>query len=84
MTNNKVYIAPTPARRRKGYTKRLIYDYINEYYDKNGYPPTVREIATAVGVTSPGTIVTHLRSLEKEHLIERDSYRARAIRTRAM
>lgn len=84
MTKSEIYISPMPSRRRKGYTKRMIYDFINTYNQENGFPPTVREIASAVGVSSPGTVCTHLRSLEKEHLIERDSYRARAIRTRAI
>ncbi|GEM_PF-542888 len=84
MTKPKTYSPPMPSRRRRGCTRHLIYDYINDYYTSFGFPPTVREIAAAVGISSTGTIYAHLRSLEKDKLIERDTKRARAIRTHKM
>ncbi|MBQ7625362.1 MAG: hypothetical protein IJS65_08820, partial [Clostridia bacterium] len=33
-----------------------ILDFINSYTDKNGYPPSVREICAAVGLKSPSTV----------------------------
>jgi len=79
-----VHTPPLPHRRRSGLTKHMIYDFITHYSEQHGYPPTVREIADAVGVSSTGTVVRHLRILEQEHLIERRFGCARAIRTQAV
>ncbi|MCL1891334.1 MAG: transcriptional repressor LexA [Coriobacteriia bacterium] len=46
---------------------------------KNGYPPSVREIGAAVGLSSSSTVHAHLRSLENKRLIKRDPTSARAI-----
>jgi repressor LexA len=43
------------------------------------YGPTVREIATAMGITSPNGVVCHLRSLEAKGLIRRHPKKARGI-----
>lgn len=69
-------------RRQRGQTRLAIYDFIVEFSQQYGFPPTIREIARAVGVSSPGTVSTHLRRLEEERLIQRYSNHARAIRTR--
>ena len=39
-------------------TKRQqqIYDFIKEYQQEKGYPPSVREMASAVGLSSPSTV----------------------------
>ena len=68
-----------PARRHSGQTRHLIYDFILAYSEQNGFPPTIREIAKAVGVSSSGTISAHLKHLEQEQLIRRFNNRARAI-----
>ena len=36
--------------------------FVNAHVDEHGYPPTVREIGQAVGLTSPSTVHAHLRS----------------------
>lgn len=43
-------------------TKRQqqIYDFIKEYQQEKGYPPSVREMASAVGLSSPSTVHAHL------------------------
>ena len=46
-----------------------------------GYPPTLREIADALGLRSTGTVVRHLKHLEAECLITRQERMARAIST---
>ncbi len=44
-----------------------------------GYPPTVREICTGVGLKSPSTVHSHLASLEQKGYIRRDPSKGRAI-----
>ena len=46
-------------------------DRILEYIRSCGHSPTVREIADAVGLSSPSTVYVHLYGLEKRGLIER-------------
>jgi len=40
-----------------------IWQYLAEYVDAHGYPPTVREIGDAVGLASPSTVHAHLANL---------------------
>lgn len=65
--------------RHHGSTRYAIYDFIVRFTHLNGFPPTIREIAHGVGVSSPGTVSVHLNTLEKEQLIKRYPDRARAI-----
>ena len=62
-------------------TKRQkeIFDYIRRYSAKHGYPPTVRDIGRAIGLTSSSTVHTHLANLEKLGLLRRDPTKPRAI-----
>lgn len=62
-------------------TKRQqqIYDYIRSYQEEKGYPPSVREMAAAVGLSSPSTVHAHLNALEEQGLIKRDRTKPRAI-----
>ena len=62
-------------------TKRQkeIFDFIRRYASKYGYPPTVREIGKAVGLTSSSTVHAHLANLEKIGLLRRDPTKPRAI-----
>lgn len=52
---------------------------ISESIDTRGFPPTLRELCEAAGVTSTSTIHHQLRSLEYKGYITRDYDRARAI-----
>jgi len=56
-----------------------IWQFLAEYVDEHGYPPTVREIGEAVGLASPSTVHAHLASLEREGLIKRDPTKPRAV-----
>ena len=56
-----------------------IYDYIKSYTEEHAYPPSVREIGTAVGLASPSTVHMHLKQLEEQGLIRRDSKKPRTI-----
>jgi repressor LexA len=56
-----------------------IWDYVVEYVDDHGYPPTVREIGEAVGLASPSTVHAHLANLERAGLLKRDPTKPRAL-----
>ena len=62
-------------------TKRQqeIFDYIKRYGSEHGYPPTVRDIGKAIGLTSSSTVHAHLANLEKLGLIKRDPTKPRAL-----
>jgi repressor LexA len=62
-------------------TKRQqeIFDFIKRYSAKHGYPPTVRDIGKAIGLTSSSTVHAHLANLEKVGLLRRDPTKPRAI-----
>ena len=59
--------------------QREIYDFIVQYVDEHGYPPTVREIGEAVGLASPSTVHAHLANLERAGMIRRDPTKPRAL-----
>lgn len=56
-----------------------IYNFILSFTESNGYPPSVREIADAVGLKSPSTVHFHLKSLEDAGVITRGAGKTRAI-----
>lgn len=56
-----------------------ILDFIKRYLGDNGYPPTVRDIGHAVGLTSSSTVHAHLANLEKAGAIRRDPTKPRAL-----
>jgi repressor LexA len=62
-------------------TKRQqeIWEFLAEYVDAHGYPPTVREIGEQVGLASPSTVHAHLANLERAGLIKRDPTKPRAL-----
>jgi repressor LexA len=56
-----------------------IWNYLVEYVDSHGYPPTVREIGERVGLASPSTVHAHLANLERAGLLRRDPSKPRAL-----
>ena len=62
-------------------TKRQqeIFDFIKRYSSQHGYPPTVRDIGKAIGLTSSSTVHAHLANLEKLGLLRRDPTKPRAL-----
>jgi repressor LexA len=56
-----------------------ILDFIKRYLSEHGYPPTVRDIGQAVGLTSSSTVHAHLANLEKAGAIRRDPTKPRAL-----
>jgi repressor LexA len=62
-------------------TKRQqeIFDFVKHYVGDHGYPPTVRDIGKAIGLTSSSTVHAHLANLEKLGVLRRDPTKPRAI-----
>ena len=56
-----------------------IWQFLAEYVDAHGYPPTVREIGDAVGLASPSTVHAHLANLERAGYLKRDPTKPRAL-----
>lgn len=59
--------------------QKLILSYIKQTLREKGYPPSVREIGKAVGLSSTSTVFNYLSKLEKLGFIERDPAKTRAI-----
>jgi repressor LexA len=59
--------------------QREIFDYVKSYGEEHGYPPTVRDIGKAIGLTSSSTVHAHLANLEKLGVLRRDPTKPRAI-----
>lgn len=59
--------------------QRQILDLIGETVRDRGYPPSVREIGEAVGLSSPSTVHSHLSALERAGYLRRDPSKPRAI-----
>jgi len=59
--------------------RKFIYDYICDFINGHGYPPSVREICEAADLRSTSTVHAHLSALEDMGYITRDSGRTRAI-----
>ncbi|MFW2500381.1 transcriptional repressor LexA [Clostridium diolis] len=56
-----------------------VYEFLKEYVENKGYPPSVREICKAVSLASTSTVHGHLQRLEKKGLIKRDPSKPRAL-----
>jgi repressor LexA len=65
----------------EGLTRRQeeVLEFIRESVRIDGYPPTVREICTALDLSSPSTVHAHLANLERLGLIKRDPTKPRAL-----
>jgi repressor LexA len=59
--------------------QRRILDYIRRTIHDRGYPPTVREIGEAVGLTSSSSVHAQLANLQKKGLLRKEDSRPRAI-----
>ena len=59
--------------------RRLILEFIAEQIRQRGYPPSVREIGEAVGLTSSSTVHAHLQVLQRDGYLVRDPTKPRAI-----
>lgn len=59
--------------------QRQILDYLKEHARRHSYPPTVREIGQAVGLSSSSTVQNHLNTLEQRGYIRRDPSKSRTV-----
>lgn len=59
--------------------QKMIYDYIIEFQEGHGYPPSVREICKGVGLSSTSTVHGHLTRLERKGYLTRDPSKPRAV-----
>ena len=62
-----------------GLRQKRILDFILSTVEERGYPPSVREIAEAVGLASPSTVHAHLEALQSKGYIRKDPTKPRAI-----
>jgi len=81
MANTRSSMQATPEATPLVLTARQqeIWNFLVEYVDKHGYPPTVREIGEQVGLASPSTVHAHLANLERAGLLRRDPTKPRAL-----
>ena len=69
--------APTLTPRQ-----RKVLEVIRDHVERQGYPPSVREIGDAVGLTSTSSVAHQMRVLEKKGFLRRDPNRPRALDVR--
>ena len=62
--------------------QRRVLEVIREWVERFGYPPSVREIGEAVGLTSTSSVAHQLRVLERKGYLRRDPNRPRAVGVR--
>jgi repressor LexA len=59
--------------------QRQILDFIRSEIHRRGFPPSVREIGEAVGLSSSSTVHSHLTALEDKGFLRRDPSKPRAL-----
>jgi repressor LexA len=74
-----MFVQPTLEAGMLTGRQQEIWDFLVEYVDRHGYPPTVREIGESVGLASPSTVHAHLANLERAGLLKRDPTKPRAL-----
>jgi repressor LexA len=70
----------SPLTRHDVERRQRILDCIVRTVEERGYPPSVREIADAVGLASTSAVHHHLIALEREGMLERGGKHSRALR----
>jgi len=63
--------------------QELILAFINDYMDEHGYPPSIREIGAAAGISSTSVVDYNLKALERDGLLRRDPEVSRGLELRA-
>ncbi|MGI9002096.1 MAG: transcriptional repressor LexA [Pseudonocardia sp.] len=83
-TSAQVSTFPDPAAEPAGLTprQRKVLEVIRDWVERFGYPPSVREIGDAVGLTSTSSVHHQLRTLERKGYLRRDPHRTRAVDVR--
>lgn len=65
---------------RKSNKKNEILEFVHSYQLENGLSPSVREICSAVGLSSPSSVHQHLKTLEQQGFIEKNDFKSRSIK----
>ena len=76
-----VHPLPAPENVEEGLSPRQqqVLEVIRAWVDRFGYPPSVREIGEAVGLTSTSSVSHQLRTLQRKGYLRRDANRPRAV-----
>ena len=72
-------VSPTPSGGPLTTRQRQVLEFIDAEVRQRGYPPSVREIGEAVGLSSPSTVHAHLAALQDTGYLRRDPSKPRAI-----
>src|ERR1051326_8432220 len=59
--------------------QRQVYDFLQEFIQRNGYSPSFEESGDGLGLSSLATVHKHVSNLEKKGLLKRDYNRSRSI-----
>lgn len=70
------------VRKKSGMGERhyKILQYLIQFQEENGYPPSIRQIGESIGVNSTSLVDYYLNQLEEQKYIERDQHTSRSIR----
>jgi repressor LexA len=81
---NKVHEMPDGPSDETGLTQRqrMVLEVIRDSVQRRGYPPSMREIGEAVGLTSTSSVSHQLRTLQRKGYLRRDPNRPRAVEVR--
>jgi repressor LexA len=81
---NKVREMPDGPMDESGLTQRqrMVLEVIRDSVQRRGYPPSMREIGEAVGLTSTSSVSHQLRTLQRKGYLRRDPNRPRAVEVR--
>lgn len=71
--------APDDAEAMLSERQKQILNFVREHVYSKGYPPAVREIGLAVGLSSSASVHSHLHKLEKLGFLQRDPSKPRAL-----
>ncbi len=81
----QVHVLPDGTPDESGLTarQRRVLEVIRDAVERRGYPPSVREIGEAVGLTSTSSVAHQLKALQAKGFLRRDGNRPRAIEVRS-
>ena len=60
--------------------ERIIYDYLKQKIEKDGYSPSVRDIQSALNIKSTSTVFDYLNRLEQKGYITKENSKSRTLR----
>jgi repressor LexA len=59
--------------------QKQVYDYVEDFVQRNGYSPSFEEIGAGMGLSSLATVHKHITNLEKKGLVKRGHNKSRSI-----